>query len=181
MGKSSLIARFCDNVFNDEHRETIGVSFKRKQVPIGDEVVDLQIWDFGGEEKYRDLLSNYVHGASGALVVFDLTRQETLDDVENWVEIIDANTTNLVKILIGAKRDLKKQRVVSKKDILSVNERFNFDHKPLETSSKTGDNVEIAFSSICEQIIEQKFQFCKDCGKGFSKTLKFCQYCGAKT
>ena len=180
MGKSSLISRFCDNVFQDEMRETLGVSFKRKQIAINDEVVDLQIWDFGGEEKFRDLLPNYVHGAAGALLVFDLTRQETLDDIENWVEIIDANTTNIVKVLIGAKGDLKKQRVVSDSEISRVDNKFNFDCKPIETSSKNGSNVEVAFTSICEKIIEQRFHFCKDCSKGFPKTLKFCPFCGEK-
>jgi len=161
-------------------KETIGVAFKRKQIPIKDEVIDLSIWDFGGEEKYRVLFPSYVTGASGALILYDLTRKETLYDVENWVKIIDENTSDIGKLLIGTKDDLIDEREIPKEDIEKICNKFNFCSNPIETSAKTGNNVEMAFTILCEKIMEQKFQICKSCGKGFSKILKFCQFCGAK-
>ena len=69
VGKSSLIARFCDNTFNENMKDTIGVAFKRKNVDLkinNREIsVELHIWDFGGEKKYRTLFPSYAHGASG--------------------------------------------------------------------------------------------------------------------
>jgi len=180
VGKSSLVARFCDNVFNPQMKETIGVAFKKKLVPVKDHIVELNIWDFGGEDKYRTLFPSYVTGASGALIVFDLTRKATLDDIDNWIQIIDENTKNIVKLIIGAKGDLINEREVQEEDIQKVCDQYKFCSNPVETSSKTGDNVEKAFITLCENILEEKFHFCKKCGKGFPKTLRFCQYCGAK-
>jgi len=161
-------------------KETIGVAFKKKLVPVKDHIVELNIWDFGGEDKYRTLFPSYVTGASGALIVFDLTRKATLDDIDNWIQIIDENTKNIVKLIIGAKGDLINEREVQEEDIQKVCDQYKFCSNPVETSSKTGDNVEKAFITLCENILEEKFHFCKKCGKGFPKSLRFCQHCGAK-
>ena len=121
VGKSSLIACFCDNVFKEDMKATIGVDFKRKNMTIKgahkDISLELNIWDFAGEEKYRTLFPAYANGASAAFILFDTTRRETLKDVDNWVEIIDKNAySNIVKQIIATKIDLKSKREVSKKE-----------------------------------------------------------------
>jgi small GTP-binding protein len=180
VGKSSLIARFCDNIFDEHMMDTIGVAFKRKHISVTGEEIELNIWDFGGEEKYRGLFPSYVQGASGALILYDLTRKETVNDILNWVRIIDANPNDIVKVLIGTKCDLVNERQVSKEQSQEVCKDFNFCEEAIETSAKTGENVEKAFLRVCETILNQKLVLCKSCGKRFSKKLKFCQYCGAK-
>ncbi|MFW9825975.1 MAG: Rab family GTPase, partial [Candidatus Thorarchaeota archaeon] len=108
VGKSSLIARYCDNVFNENTKETIGVAFKRKEIKYREKfTVELNIWDFGGEAKYRVLFPAYVNGASAALLLYDTTSKSSLEDIKNWVDIIDENSKEVIKIMIGTKIDLK--------------------------------------------------------------------------
>ncbi len=99
VGKSSLINRYCDNVFNENTLETIGVAFKRKEFKLKENLkIELNIWDFGGEEKYRILFPAYVNGASAALLLYDTTRKATLEDISNWVKIIDENAKDIIKV-----------------------------------------------------------------------------------
>ena len=182
VGKSSLIARFCDNVFYEKTKSTIGVAFKRKKVDVNDKLnIELHIWDFGGEERYRTLFPSYCNGASAALILYDITDKESLNDVKNWVNIIDKNASeNVIKIMIGAKIDLEDQRVISIAEAKKASQRFDCLGDPLETSSKTGENVEKAFLRVSKEIINQNLQFCKSCSEFFVKNLKYCNYCGTK-
>ena len=181
VGKSSLIARYCDNVFNEEMMDTIGVAFKRKKMIVDEKrELDLTIWDFGGEEKYRFLFPSYVNGAAAALILFDTTRKETLEDVQNWVNIVDENADeNIVKILIATKIDLKEKRQISIKDAKDLCTKYGCYEEPLATSAKTGENVEKAFQKAAEAIMNIRLQRCSSCGEIFAKKLKICNYCGA--
>lgn len=180
VGKSSLIARFCDNVFSDKMRSTIGVSFKRKKIQVDEKVsIDANIWDFGGEEKYRLLFPAYVNGASAALILYDTTNRKSLDDIKNWINIIDENTENIVKIIIGAKCDLIDEREISIEEARALSVEYKCTGKPLETSSKTGENVEQAFLNAAQEVLKRLMQKCKFCGELFNKKLKICNYCGA--
>lgn len=180
VGKSSLIARFCDNVFDEKSMDTIGVAFKRKKVQIRDDLgLELSIWDFGGEEKYRVLFPNYLNGAAAALICFDITRKETLNDVKNWVELIDANTDEkIIKLLIATKIDLEDERQISDDEAKETAKKFNCMGDPIFTSAKTGENVEDAFLSVANKIMDIHFTHCDSCGNVFSKKLNICNYCG---
>ena len=185
VGKSSLIARFCDNIFKEDMKATIGVDFKRKNMTLKGEHKDisleLNIWDFAGEEKYRILFPAYANGASAAFILFDTTRKETLKDIDNWVEIIDKNAgSNIVKQIIATKIDLKSKREVSKKDAEVFFKKYEWCTDITSTSSKTGENVENAFIIVVKKIIKNNLQTCKSCGEVFNKKLKNCQYCGEK-
>ena len=185
VGKSSLIARFCDNVFNLATLATIGVDFKRKNMTIkgahNDIHLELHIWDFAGEEKYRILFPAYANGASAAFILFDTTRRETLKDIDNWVEIIDSNAhSDIVKQIIATKIDLKSERKVSKKEAKDYFKKYDWCDTITSTSSKTGENVEDTFIMVVKKIIKHNLQTCKSCGELFNKKLKNCQYCGEK-
>ncbi len=179
VGKSSLIARYCDDIFNEKTKETIGVAFKRKEVRVKEDLtIELNIWDFGGEEKYRILFPAYVNGATAALLLYDITRKSSLDDIGNWVKIIDENSKDIIKVIIGTKIDLKDQREISKTDAIKASKIFNCYGEPIGTSSKTSENVENAFLNIVNAIIEKQLQECSKCGNYFSAKLKICNYCG---
>jgi len=181
VGKSSLITRYCDDIFNEKTMETIGVAFKRKSVNINENLtVDLNIWDFGGEDKYRTLFPAYINGATAALLLYDTTDKSTLEDVKNWVQVIENNSKEIIKVTIGTKIDLKEQCQISKTEALKMSEKFNCYGEPIGTSSKTGENVEKAFLNIINGIITQKLQKCNSCGVFFDKKLKFCNFCGEK-
>ncbi len=179
VGKSSLITRYCDNIFNENTMETIGVAFKRKKIKLKEKLqVELNIWDFGGEEKYRILFPAYANGATAALLLYDTTNKSSLEDIKNWVKIIDKNSKDIIKITIGTKIDLKENREISKAEAIKINEKFNCYGEPIGTSSKTGENVEKAFLILVYAIIERELQECSQCGEVFSKKLKICNFCG---
>lgn len=185
VGKSSLITRFCDNYFKEQTKGTIGVAFKRKNVVVMDEgneiTLELNIWDFGGEEKYRTLFPSYANGAAAALILFDTTNEETLEDISNWVKIIEDNSMpNVVKLLIATKIDLKEKREVSKKKAMEYCNNYDWCKEIIKTSSKTGENVEDTFVTIAKNLLRRNLQKCKACTKFFSNKLKYCNFCGEK-
>ena len=166
-------------------KATIGVDFKRKNMTIkgahNDISIELNIWDFAGEEKYRTLFPSYAHGASAALILFDTTNKDSLDDTDNWIEIIDENAfPNIVKQVIATKIDLKSERQVSKKEAAEFFKKYEWCTEIISTSSKTGENVEDAFILVVKKIIKNNLQICKSCGEVFNKKLNNCQFCGEK-
>ena len=180
VGKSSLIARFCDNVFNEEMQSTIGVSFKRKKIQVEKNImIDVNIWDFGGEERYRLLFPAYLNGASAALILYDTTNRESFEDIQNWIQIIDENTDNIVKVIIGAKSDLVEKKEVPFEEARALSSELKCGGIPIETSSKTGENVEQAFMNVAQEILKKLMQKCKVCGELFNRKLKICNYCGS--
>jgi len=180
VGKSSLIARYCDNVFNEKMMDTIGVAFKRKRIKITDELsLDVNIWDMGGEEKYKALFPQYVKGATAALILYDTTNKETIDDVNSWVEIVNEYASeDIIKVLIGTKIDLKDKREITKMEAEKYCATQNWCAEIIETSAKTGENVEDAFLNVANEIVKKNLQKCTGCGDYFSIKLKICNYCG---
>ncbi len=182
IGKTSLITQFIDHKFYDKSLETIGVAFKRKKIQVEDRLtIEATIWDFGGEEKYRRLFPQYVQGATAALILYDTTNKDTIDDVKNWVELIDPYAgEDVAKVLIGTKIDLTDQREISKEEATKACATYKWCSEIIETSSKTGENVEEAFFTIAREIVDRRFQKCTACGEYFSKKLKYCVNCGEK-
>ncbi len=185
VGKSSLISRFCDNNFDERIKETIGVAFKRKKVIVMDNnsevALDLNIWDFGGEEKYRTLFPPYANGAAAALILFDTTNEKSLDGIANWVKIIEDNSMpNVVKLLIATKIDLKEKREVSIKKAMEYCNNYDWCKEIVKTSSKSGENVEETFLTVAKNLLKRNLQKCEACGAFFSIKLKFCTICGKK-
>ena len=108
VGKSSLLNRFVNNAFTEAYRLTIGVDFLSKDVSIAEnELAKLTIWDIGGQERFKFMRSRFYAGASGALLIFDLTRAETYSDITRWLEELrHFAVKDCVFILIGNKLDL---------------------------------------------------------------------------
>jgi small GTP-binding protein len=181
VGKSSLILRFCDNTFKEDKKDTIGVDFKRKKTVVDGVEVDLIIWDFAGEERFRTLFPSYLNGAIGAFVLYDITNEDSLKDVTNWVKIIDEFAEpNVTKILIGTKKDLENQRKVTKTAAANFVKKYHFLPASYETSSKTGEQVEDAFTAVVRSIISKKFTKCACCGNYEDIKIKICRGCGTK-
>ena len=112
---------------------------------------------------------------------YDTTDKNTLSDVKNWVKIIKGNITEeTVLVLIGTKIDLKEKRGVPIEAALKISRKFGCHVHPIETSSKTGENVEGAFLNVAREIVKKRFRKCDGCGEFYSKKLKFCTSCGEK-
>ena len=107
VGKTSLTHRYITGVFVDSPRLTIGVDFFSKKVRLDHgKKVKLQIWDFGGEERFRFLLPTYSKGSNAALFLYDITSHSSLESLPVWIEIVRKNAGNIPILLIGSKSDL---------------------------------------------------------------------------
>ncbi|MFX0006491.1 MAG: GTP-binding protein [Promethearchaeota archaeon] len=180
VGKTSLIRRYATGKFEKSTLSTIGVDFETKKVLVDDTEILLNIWDFAGEKKFRLLFPSYVSGASGALMLYDVTNEDSLNDLYDWINVISSVPNSpKTKILIEAKSDLK--RKVKKADAQQLFEKYKFQGEILTTSAKTGENVEKAFEMLGREILKNSLKKCPQCGKHYPTELKFCQYCGSKT
>ncbi|KAJ3709224.1 hypothetical protein LUZ61_012929 [Rhynchospora tenuis] len=151
VGKSNLLSRFTRNVFSLDSKSTIGVEFASKSVQIEGKNVKAQIWDTAGQERYRAITSAYYRGALGAVLVYDVTKTNTFENVKRWLrELRDHADSNIVVLLVGNKTDLKHLRVVSTEDgaALAESEGLSF----VETSALDSTNVEKAFQIILTEI-----------------------------
>ncbi len=155
VGKTTLLHRYVEGKFSSETKMTIGVEFFLKELMIDDQKVLLQLWDFGGQERFRFLLKSYVIGARGALLMFDLTRAMTLEKIPQWVNICRKENPNLPILFLGSKADIADDMNISKDYIMSYKDEFNL-YDYLEVSSKTGNNVESAFESVTREILKSR-------------------------
>ena len=152
VGKTTLLHRYIEGRFDANTRLTIGVEFFLKEIVIDEDSILLQIWDFGGQERFRLLLSNYVKGAKGALLLFDLTRPLTLNTLHEWVNICRSDDPELPILLVGSKADLEEMIAVNEELLESLKDEFNF-FEYVRISSKTGENVDVVFEKIAREII----------------------------
>ncbi|KAD7117281.1 hypothetical protein E3N88_04549 [Mikania micrantha] len=151
VGKSNLLSRFTRNEFNLETKSTIGVEFATRSLNVDGKVIKAQIWDTAGQERYRAITSAYYRGAVGALLVYDVTRHATFENIARWLkELRDHTDPNIVVMLIGNKSDLRHLLAVSTEDgkTLAEAESLYF----METSALEATNVENAFSEVITQI-----------------------------
>ncbi|URE26491.1 ras-related protein [Musa troglodytarum] len=151
VGKSNLLSRFTRNEFSLESKSTIGVEFATRSIRVEDKVVKAQIWDTAGQERYRAITSAYYRGAVGALLVYDVTRHITFENVERWLkELRDHTDSNIVIMLVGNKADLRHLRAVTVDDAKAFAEREST--FVMETSALESMNVDDAFNEVLTQI-----------------------------
>ena len=185
-GKSSLTVRLCEGRFSTSHDVTIGVEFGSRIVPVGppanaslgigapngeavrtspgdQKKMKLSLWDTAGQETYKSITRSYFRGASGALLVFDITRRSTFESVTSWLnDLRQIAEEKIVVILVGNKSDLAAQstdveggskRAVTQEEAEDWCKRENV-VKYVETSAKSGEGVEKAFLEVAERIYQ---------------------------
>lgn len=151
VGKSSLLARFTRNEFNLESKSTIGVEFATRSIPVDGKTIKAQIWDTAGQERYRAITSAYYRGAVGALVVYDIAKQLTYENVGRWLKELEGHADqNIVIMLVGNKSDLRHLRAVPTEEAKAFAEKNNLSF--IETSALDSTNVETAFQNIITEI-----------------------------
>ncbi|MHA2035689.1 MAG: Rab family GTPase [Promethearchaeota archaeon] len=153
VGKTSLLRRYVDGMFDESSVMTVGVDFFTKDLLFDGVHCSLQLWDLGGQKRFRYLLDNYVMGARGALLLFDLTRMPKIGDILEWVNIARLHDINLPIILVGTKNDLEDFVAVDDESALHIRNAFNMvDY--IKTSAKTGYNVEKVFELLAKKLTE---------------------------
>ncbi|MHA1931643.1 MAG: Rab family GTPase [Promethearchaeota archaeon] len=153
VGKTSLTLRYISGYFMEDLKLTIGVDFYSKTTLFNEKKVKLQMWDFGGEERFRFLLSQYCKGANGAFFLYDITNPRSIDHLPDWTQIVREHAGDIPIMLIGSKMDLDEFRAVPKEDGILTAKKYNLANF-IELSSKTGENVEKAFNDMTENLFE---------------------------
>ena len=107
------MSRFTRNEFNLDSKSTIGVEFATRSIQVDAKTIKAQIWDTAGQERYRAITSAYYRGAVGALLVYDISKHQTYENVTRWLkELRDHADSNIVIMLVGNKSDLRHLRAV---------------------------------------------------------------------
>jgi len=159
VGKTSMFFRWTDNTFTENYFCTIGIDFKIKIVNVRDKIAKIQLWDTAGQERFRTISGAYFRGAAGIVIVYDITNQESFDNVSSWIDQIYSHATPQLyqhKILVGNKTDLEDKRVISFKQGLELAESYGM--KFIEVSAKNGSNIEEAFYMLCCEIIPETIE-----------------------
>jgi Ras-related protein Rab-11A/Ras-related protein Rab-11B len=146
-----LLSRFTRNEFNLESKSTIGVEFATKSIQAEGKTIKAQIWDTAGQERYRAITSAYYRGAVGALLVYDISKHGTFENVERWLkELRDHAEANIVVMLVGNKSDLRHLRSVETDEAMAFSEQHNLAF--IETSALDASGVDTAFQRILTEI-----------------------------
>jgi len=161
VGKTSLFHRFVSGEFKHDYTATVGAKFLTKVIMLQTEdgktqEINLALWDIAGQPRFVDLRTTFYRGASGALLLFDLTREESYNELDLWLTELRAVTMNVPIVLIGNKIDLIEERgrqvETDKAAIFAEKEDLFY----LETSAKTGENVEDAFTKLAELMVSKQ-------------------------
>ncbi|NVM54167.1 MAG: GTP-binding protein [Candidatus Helarchaeota archaeon] len=154
VGKTSLIIRHVDKRFEEDYKPTIGfdIALKTMKVEEGGIEAELLIWDIAGQAIFEKIREEYLQGTNGALILFDLTRKETYDHVKDWLKELTTFAGKVPFAIIGNKSDLSDQRVISEEDGNKITEELE-GLEYIETSAKTGEQVEQAFENIIKEIL----------------------------
>ena len=164
VGKSNILLKYLKNEFDPNSRATVGVEFGTKNIIINNKKIKIQIWDTAGQERYRSITSAYYKGAKGALIVYDITRKCTFDNIDKWISDLKLNgDKNICIVILGNKSDLDDKREVSKGEGIKKSEMYKTAF--LETSALNGDNIGKAFDEIIDQIIQNNKSFFEDNNK----------------
>jgi len=158
VGKTTLTHRYVKGQFIDTTTMTIGVEFLTKLIEVDPLKAQLALWDISGQERFFFMIEKYLRGASGALLLYDITNMKSFVNLGKWVQVVkDKNPdhADIPIILIAAKCDLEEFSLVG--DMYSKNamKKFGFIDF-VKTSSKTGLNVDQAFKKLVKYIIETR-------------------------
>ncbi|KAJ5078738.1 rab2a member ras oncogene family [Anaeramoeba ignava] len=150
-GKTCILMRYTEDKFSDEYEVTLGFGMGTKRIEMNNFQIKLEIWDTAGQDTFKALTKSYFRGASGAFVVYDITRKETFESTKIWLSDLENESPGIPIILIGNKSDLAHRRQVSVKEA----EEFATEKKILftETSAKESTGINDAFNILTKKIL----------------------------
>ena len=156
VGKTSLISKYIEDIFEDSLVTTIGFDFKLKTIIKNNKIIQLKIWDTAGQERFNSIQKQYYKNIDGILLIFDLTDLSTFNNLNQWFDKIERESPkNCSIVLVGNKCDKKDMIQINKDDASNfANEKFGI--KYFETSAKTGFNVNEIFDYLVDEILTIK-------------------------
>ncbi|XP_067913541.1 ras-related protein Rab-21-like isoform X1 [Heterodontus francisci] len=153
VGKTSLVLRYCENKFSDKHITTLQASFLTKKLNISGKRVSLAIWDTAGQERFHALGPIYYRDSNGAILVYDITDEDSFQKVKNWVkELRKMLGSEICLCIVGNKTDLEKDRNVSVEEAEAYAASVGAKH--FHASAKVNKGIEELFLDVCKKMLE---------------------------
>ncbi len=156
VGKTTLVNRYLSGLFSESTKMTIGVDLATKHFIWEGIDITLQLWDLGGEERFRFFLPGYAKGSFGGIFIYDITRWNSLMNLDEWLNVFkkgaETESYGVPILMVGSKLDLEHKRSVSPEDAFNKSQNHEI-YDVIECSSKTGYNVDEIFANITEEIL----------------------------
>ena len=154
VGKTSVSLRYTDDMFCEGYYSTIGVDFKIRTLNVNNKKIKLQMWDTAGQDRFKTITYSYYRGANGFILAFDLTNKQSFENLSSkWInDIKQYSQENIIILLVGTKCDLKDKIEVTDEKAFAFAKAHGI--KYIKTSSKNSDNIEKAFNTLAESILE---------------------------
>ena len=153
VGKTSILSRYSNGTFNENYLSTLGLDSYSKDETINGKTIRVNVWDTAGQERYKALTKGFFRNAQGIMVVFDVTNQETFENVKFWIESIKTNIGSEIEktpiIIIGNKID--SEREFEKDVAVKFCKEANYPY--YETSAKTGENIDSTIIDLVKLVL----------------------------
>ncbi|XP_061173051.1 ras-related protein Rab-13-like [Saccostrea echinata] len=171
VGKTCVLCRYASEEFIDSHITTIGIDFKMKTISVGGKTIKVQIWDTAGQERFESITKQFYRRAQGIILVYDITSKMSFEAVPKWLDYVKQFAREDVSVLLmGNKKDKEDNRQVAEEEA----KKFAEENKLLfyETSAKDSINLEKAFYSLCEDVINKEKEKEKACSENNNHTVQ---------
>jgi small GTP-binding protein len=156
VGKTSMILKMLDGVFDPSFMATIGIDYRTKLINVSDKIVKVQLWDTAGQERFRSIVKTYFRAAMGILLCFDVSDKETFNNLNDWYTLVqDYCLENVSVIVIGNKTDLLNRQVTHEEGFVyatSINAKY------IELSTKN-DDIQYILNELSKNIMEDDSMF----------------------
>ena len=167
IGKSSLLVRFCQDMFKDTTKATVGVDMLTREVPLADgtSTLSMQLWDTAGQEQFHALTASYFRDAHAVILAYDVHQPQTLSSLERWIGDVDRYApAEVCKIVVGTKWDGSgvMGTAVAPADAEAFAEKHGALHE--RCSARDGNGVFQVFERLADKVVRAGFD--PDSGKG---------------
>ena len=178
VGKTNFVYKFSEDKFSENYFATTGIELKTSSIQIDGKSIKIQLWDTAGQEKYRAMTKNLYLKSQGIIILFDITNETSFINLKNWMsQIKESCGEDIPILLVGNKIDLEDNRVINKERAMEYANNENIEY--IEVSSKTGENINKALTSLLQKILKRadsnsNFSFTLDAGTVKKKTKHNC-------
>jgi small GTP-binding protein len=150
VGKTALVERVTEDIFQNSHVPTVGAQFVSLELGTAERKCILELWDTAGQEVFRSLVGFYARDAEGAFILFDVTNRQSFESLAGWLDFIRENSPQAILVVFANKIDLAEERTVPREE----SESFASEKQIVffEGSAKTGENVRDAFEKVVELV-----------------------------